>query len=282
MKKLIPTFALVLTLSAGAFFLHAQDSKSKPKPPAPAEANQKAKKKKAPPKKELYSGQHIKALIITGGCCHNYLFQTYALGSGVGALANVDFEVLNMGGKGTEAEIPFYSNPDWAKGFDVIIHNECFAKTTNPEYIKKITEAHKAGVPALVIHCAMHTYRDADVDDWRKFLGVTSRRHDHQSNYPVKIEKADHPVMKGIPTDWVTPMDELYIIEKLWPTATSLATSVSEKDKQAHPVVWVNDFDGTRVMGTTYGHSDDTFRDPVFIRLLANAIVWAAGKESAQ
>ncbi|NNE92881.1 MAG: ThuA domain-containing protein [Verrucomicrobiales bacterium] len=262
----------------------AQDDgkKSGAKQPAAAKAKNakgKGKKGKGLPKKELYSGEHIKALIITGGCCHNYIFQTYALGSGVGELANVEFQVVNMGGRGTAAKIDLYNNPNWADGFDVVIHNECFAKTTDPEYIRKITEAHRAGVPAVVVHCAMHTYRDAEVDDWREFLGVTSKKHEHKSEYPVKITAPDHPVMKKIPTDWVTPTDELYIIEKLWPNAKALATSVSENTGKEHPVIWVNDFKGTRVAGTTYGHSDETFRDPVFIRMLANAIIWTAGKD---
>ena len=124
----------------------------------------------------------------------------------------------------------------------------------------------------------MHTYRSAVIDDWRELLGVTSKRHEHKAEYPVKVEKADHPVMIGFPTDWVTPKDELYVIEKLWPKATVLATSMSEKTKKEHPVIWVNDFHGTRVFGTTYGHSDDTFRDPVFLRVLARGVVWAAGK----
>jgi len=241
--------------------------------------NKKGKKEKAPPKKEFYSGQPIKALIITGGCCHNYLYQTFALGSGVQKVANVDFEVMNVGGKGTDAKIDLYDDPDWAGGYDVVIHNECFANTADPEYIRKITDAHKGGTPALVIHCAMHTYRATEIDDWRQFLGVTSRKHDHQSNYEVKVEKADHPVMAGFPTDWVTPMDELYIIEKVEPTNTVLATSVSEKDGKAHPVIWANEFEGTRVMGTTYGHSDETFGDETFIRMLARGIIWASGKD---
>ena len=36
--------------------------------------------------------------------------------------------------------------------------------------------------------------------------------------------------LAGLPANWVTAMDELYIIEKLWPTAKALATSKSEKD----------------------------------------------------
>ena len=84
--------------------------------------------------------------------------------------------------------------------------------------------------------------------------------------------------MRGFKADWVTPMDELYIIEKLWPKSTALAVSKSEKTGEEQPVVWVNDYHGTRVFGTTYGHSDDTFRDDTFIDLLARGIVWAAGK----
>lgn len=128
----------------------------------------------------------LRILLITGGCCHHYAIQTQALKEAVAKLAQAEWTVVNEGGTGTKAQIPLYENPEWAKGFDVVVHNECFADTTDHEYIRKITHAHKAGVPAVVIHCAMHTYRAIDIDDWREFLGVTSRRHDHQSRYQVK------------------------------------------------------------------------------------------------
>ncbi|MEM7386561.1 MAG: ThuA domain-containing protein [Verrucomicrobiota bacterium] len=232
--------------------------------------------------KKLYEGDPIKALLITGGCCHNYLLQTAKLTHGTEAFADVEWTIVNEGGKGTKAQIELYDDPDWAKPYDVVVHNECFANTADPDYIRKITKGHQAGVPAVVIHCAMHTYRAAKIDDWRQFLGVTSRHHEHQSKYPVKIVDEEHPTMKGFPKDWVTPKDELYIVEKLWPKARTLATSVSEKTGEEQTVVWVNDFHGTRVFGTTYGHSDDTFRDPVFINLLARGLVWAADKGGAK
>lgn len=226
-----------------------------------------------------YSGTPLKLLLITGGCCHNYRFQSHALTNGVSATVDSTWTVVNEGGTGTRAQIALYENPDWAKPFDAVVHNECFADTDNPDYVRKIVAAHRAGKPAVVVHCAMHTYRAAKFDDWREFLGVTSLHHEHQSRYPVKLVRPEHPVLRGFPTDWVTPMDELYIIKQLWPKATALATSVSEKTGEAQPVVWVNDYHGTRVFGTTYGHSDDTFRDPVFIDLLARGVTWAAGKE---
>jgi uncharacterized protein len=220
----------------------------------------------------------LRILLITGGCCHNYPFQAQQLTNAVGKLAKVEWTIVNEGGSGTTAEIPLYSNPDWAKGYDVVIHNECFADTKNPDYIRRITAAHKAGVPAVVIHCAMHTYRATEIDDWREFLGVTSRRHDHQSKYPVKKILADHPIIKGVPDNWVTPMDELYVIEKLWPNAKALAASVSEQDGKTYPVAWINQYGKARVFGTTFGHSDDTFADPVFLGYVSRGVLWAAGR----
>ena len=224
------------------------------------------------------STKPLRALLITGGCCHNYKLQSEALTNAVAKLATVEWTVVNEGGTGTKAELPLYSKPGWAKGYDIVVHNECFADTTNHQYIRQITSAHKAGVPAVVIHCAMHTYRGTDIDDWREFLGVTSRRHDHQSRYAVKKVTPDHPIVKGIPDDWKTPMDELYVIDKLWPNAKALATSVSEKDGKTYPVAWINQYGQARVFGTTYGHSDDTFRDPVFLDYVSRGVLWAAGR----
>lgn len=215
----------------------------------------------------------IKILLITGGCCHDYPFQTKAMQlalkeRGVAA----QWTVVNDGGNGTKAQIELYKNPQWSDGFDVVIHNECFAGTKDAEYIRRITKAHHAGANAVVIHCAMHTYRDAKIDDWRQLLGVTSRRHDHQSRYPVEVVAKDHPVMKGFPDDYVSAKDELYVIEKVWPSATPLATSKSEQTGDSHPVIWVNTYGQARVFGTTYGHSNETFQDKVFLDTLSRGI----------
>lgn len=220
----------------------------------------------------------MKALIITGGCCHDYDFQTKAMQqAATDRNVNVDWTVVKEGGNGTDAQIDLYNNPDWAKGFDVVIHNECFADTTDADYIRKITSVHKAGVNAVVIHCAMHTYRATKIDDWRELLGVTSRRHEHQSKYAVNAVAVDHPIMKDFPSDYRTPMDELYVIEHVWPNTEVLARSTSEKTGETHPVIWTNKYGKARVFGTTYGHSNDTFSDEVFLTTLTRGIQWAAG-----
>lgn len=232
-----------------------------------------------PEQKTTTSPAALNVLLITGGCYHDYDFQTKQLKAAFRReKVDVSWKVVTVGCVGTKHQIDLYDDPKWAEGFDVVIHNECFADTSDPEYIRKITKAHYAGAPAVVIHCAMHTYRASEIDDWRKMLGVTSRRHDHQSNYPVRVVEKEHPIMKGFPKDWVTPMDELYIIETVWPGARPLATSVSEKSSEAHPCFWTNRYGKARVFGTTFGHSNETFADPVFGRAIVRGSLWAAGR----
>jgi type 1 glutamine amidotransferase len=224
----------------------------------------------------------IKALLITGGCCHDYGGQKEILTKGISARANVEWTVIHEGGKGTKHQVSIYKDKDWAKKYDIVVHNECFAGERDLEHIKVITEGHKAGVPAVMIHCAMHTYRKADIDDWRKLLGVTSRRHQHKSKYEVRNVAKDHPIMKGFPATYTMPLDELYVIEKLWPNTRVLATSPSEKDGKLHPVFWTSEYGKARVFGTTYGHSNATFSDEQFLNVLTRGIQWAATSKSAK
>ena len=224
------------------------------------------------------SSTPIRALLITGGCCHDYDLQAKALTEGAKPFGNITWTVVHEGGTSKNHKSALYDNPDWAKPYDVVVHNECFADLDDIVYVRKITAAHQAGKPAVVIHCAMHTYRVLKEDDWREFLGVTSRRHDHQSQYPVKLLAAKHPAMRDFPATWTTPMDELYVIEKLWPNARALASAKSEADGHEYPCVWENSYHGTRVFGTTFGHGNATWHDPVFVALVSRGVIWAAGK----
>lgn len=177
----------------------------------------------------------------------------------VGRALPVDWTVVVQGGRGTRGSMPVYARPDWSKGFDIVIHNECLADVDDPEYIRRITAGHRGGPPAVVIHCAMHSYRAAAIDDWREFLGVTSRRHTKPFPIPVRIAAPDHPAMKGFVQGWVTPVDELYVIDTVWPNTIALASAVSPEDKNEYPLAWASEYGGTRVFGTTLGHANETW-----------------------
>ena len=102
--------------------------------------------------------KNLSVLLVTGGCCHDYDFQSKAMQLAAQEKGiPIDWTIVNQGGKGTKAMIDLYKNPKWFEGFDVVIHNECFADTNDEAYIQSITKPHFDGVNAVVIHCAMHT-----------------------------------------------------------------------------------------------------------------------------
>jgi type 1 glutamine amidotransferase len=221
----------------------------------------------------------VKALVVSGGCCHDYPTQDKLLIEIVREVLPVDWTVVYQGGTARDARIPLYANADWIRGFDIVVHNECFGFVDDPEYIRRIVAAHRtSGIPAVVTHCAMHSYRNATIDDWREFLGVTSRRH--TAAHPIAVNWSDgpHPVRDGLETPWTTPVDELYVIERVWPGVRVLASAVSPEDGNAvYPIIWTNDVHGVRVFGTTLGHQD-TWADPTFQQVLARGFTWALGR----
>ena len=190
----------------------------------------------------------------------------------------VDWMIAYEGGNGTTGRMPVYDTADWAAKFDIVVHNECFADNRDEALIKRIVDAHRR-VPAVVLHCAMHSYRSAPTADaWREFLGVTTVRHTRAHQMSVKIAPGADPVMTGFKADWVTPVDELYVIDKFWPNAKAMASAVSPEDQKEYPLAWTNIYNGTRVFGTTLGHGNATFEDPTYHDLLARGFKWALGR----
>ena len=222
----------------------------------------------------------VKALLIASGAFHDYGHQSRVLVEAVNKALPVDWTIALQGSaNGTNTRYPVYDRADWAAGFDIVIHNECSADVADPVFIRRITEAHRnGGVPAMVIHCSMHSYRAAQVDDWRELLGVTTRMHTPQFRIPVKWSETGHPVTKGLQPGWVTPMDELYVIEKFWPGSHALASAIDPRTSREHPVAWTNDFNGVRVFGTTLGHGNATWDDPIYQDLLVRGFTWAIGR----
>ena len=226
----------------------------------------------------LSAAEPLKALMITGGCCHDYENQKGILSKGISARANVKFTVLHEGGSKRDHRVSVYEKQDWAKGYDVVVHNECFGGVTDKAFVHQIAKAHNNGVPAVVLHCSMHSYRNAETDEWRKVLGVTSMRHQHKTAVDVKKVNETHPVMKGFPSVWRTPNGELYEIEKIWPGTTPLATAYGARTKKDQLCVWVNKYGKGKTFGTTLGHHNETMEQGVYLDLITRGLLWSCDK----
>jgi hypothetical protein len=236
----------------------------------------------------------LHALLLTGGCCHDYGAQKDILKQGLEARANLIVDVIYATNTDTRPALPIYGNADYAKGYDVVIHDECAADINDPEVIKAVLAPHRAGIPGVNLHCAVHCYRIGDPGIkaeagseralWFDYLGLQSSGHGPQLPIAVSVTNPDHPIMQGL-SGWTTTNEEHYNNVQIFPTATPLAHGKQTvMDKNGNPKVndfvdiWVNDYHGTRVFTTTIGHNNSTVSDPRYLDLVTRGLLWACGK----
>ncbi len=240
----------------------------------------------------------LRVLLITGGCCHDYAKQKDILKQGLEARANVVVDQVHTdipaGTSATKPPLPIYGNPDYAKGYDVLIHDECAADINEPGIIKGVLAPHRAGIPAVNLHCAMHCYRIGNPAEpaqagseramWFDYLGLQSSRHGAQLPIAIRFTDQTHAVTHGL-GDWTTINEELYNNIQIFPTAKPLAhgrQTTKNKDgttkEDDYVVAWANDYHGTRIFSTTLGHNNATVEDGRYLDLVTRGLLWACGQ----
>ena len=242
----------------------------------------------------------LKALLITGGCCHDYAKQHVVISQGIQSRANVQVDVIWTDDKSTNPPLPVYDKPDWAAGYDIIIHDECAASMNSKETLTRILDAHKT-IPSIQLHCAMHSFRTGE-DRWFRRLGLQSNSHGPQEPIAITFVDKEHPIVSGrnrgisAPSeggknapltplaDWTTIKEELYNNVNLFdahPLAMGRQT-VKNKDGTKkdveYIVAWTNEKDGARSFSTTIGHNNDTVADARYLDLITRGLLWACDK----
>lgn len=237
----------------------------------------------------------LHVLLITGGCCHDYNAQKDILKMGIEARANVIIDQVHTSDSTTHPPLAILGKPDYAKGYDLVIHDECAADINDPALVEAVLKPHRDGLPAVNLHCAMHSYRIGNPNDpvtlgtphglWFEYLGLQSSRHDQQQPIAITFVDKKSPITKGM-EDWTTIHEELYnnvhIFDHAHPLARGKQT-VKEKDGTVKNfdfvVAWTNEYGPkkTRVFSTTIGHNDETVADPRYLDLVTRGVLWATG-----
>src|ERR1041385_4433744 len=218
----------------------------------------------------------LRVLLITGGCCHDYAHQKDILKKGLEARANVIIDQVHTADGSTHPPLPILGHPDYAKGYDLIIHDECGAAISDPALVQGVLQPHREGIPGVNLHCAMHCYRIGNPNDpvtpgtphglWFEYLGLQSSGHGPQRPIAVAFADKENPIVKGL-SDWTTVNEELYNNIHVFDSAHALARGkqvIRQKDGSEKTddfvVVWVNEYGPkkTRVFSTTLGHNNTT------------------------
>ncbi|WP_233215059.1 ThuA domain-containing protein [Rhodopirellula bahusiensis] len=245
----------------------------------------------------------LQVLLVAGGCCHDYASQTKLLKEGLEERLDAKVTVVLSDNTSTRARFDIYESDDWADGYDVVIHDECSADVIEKPYVNRILKQHLDGVPAVNLHCAMHSYRwddfrkpvedGADNAGWYEMLGLQSTGHGPK--FPIDVKHmSQHPITAGM-EDWTTINEELYNNVRVFDGASALIQGVQEtppnkrqlkqnpnaKAKEATAVVaWTNEYgpNKTRIFSTSLGHQNETVADARYMDLVSRGVLWAAGQ----
>src|SRR5690242_17464582 len=154
----------------------------------------------------------IRALFVCGGCCHDYEHQKDILTQGISKRANVVWTIAFDPDQTNGHQNPVYDNADWAKGFDIIFHDECSSNVKDLDIVNRILKPHQEGLPAVVLHCGMHSYRTPNYPKntpWFEFTGMNTNHHGPQIPIHVTVIDPENPIAKGL-ENWTTMEEELY------------------------------------------------------------------------
>lgn len=210
------------------------------------------------------------------------------------------------------------TDPDFKpkfKGYDVIVSNFGWKAADLPKETQKALEDYmKKGGGFVSVHAADNAWpmwlefnKMIGVGGWGgrneksgpmvyfnddgKEIRDTSKggagTHGKQHEFPIIVRAPNHPIMKGLPSIWLTSKDECYAklrgpAENMTVLATGEDQNVAERKGQHQPMLMALDYGKGRCFHTTLGHDTPAFEGVGFIVTLTRGCEWAASGKVTQ
>ena len=256
------------------------------------------------PSTSVSAAEKLKLLIVDGQNNHNWKATSPVLKSFLEKTGRFTVTISTSpprnGGEAAWAKF----RPDFASA-DVVLSN--YNGQLWPKPVQASLEKYVGGGGGLVIvHAANNAF--PQWGEWNKMIGLgwrgagygdrvtlddTGKRvrtakgkgpgagHGPQHQFAVVVRDRRHPVMAGIPAEWMHFRDELYHGQR-GPALNMniLATAFSAKAKRgtgAHePMVWWIPYGKGKVFTTVMGHADYSMKCVGFQTVVARGSEWAA------
>ncbi len=250
----------------------------------------------------------IRVLIVDGQNNHNWRAMTPPMKADLENSGRFTVDVVTTPAAKSPKSAWESFHPDFNK-YDVVLSN--YNGDAWPAPVQKALEAYVAGGGGLsVIHAANNAF--PEWGEFNKMIGLGWRNakfgdrvtvdesgkvvktikgegpgagHGAPHPYKIVIRDADHPITKGMATEWMHAKDELYHGQR-GPAENMqiLGTAFSAKEKGGtgtnEPMIWVIPYGKGRVFTTVLGHvmgSDDiAIRCTGFKTVMLRGTEWAA------
>jgi len=188
------------------------------------------------------------------------------------------------GYKVTATEDPSVFSPDGLRSFDVVVFLNTTGDVLNREQEAAMEEFIAAGRGFLGVHSAADT--EYDWSWYGELVGAYFDGHpEPQEASVVFADPAGHPVSEGMPGQ-VERFDEWYDFRTAPPSGARILATVDESSYQGgtmgdpHPIAWAQEIHGGRSVYIGFGHTGESFDEPLVRTLMDNAINWVGRRGS--
>jgi type 1 glutamine amidotransferase len=132
----------------------------------------------------------------------------------------------------------------------------------------------------------IHTGTDAEYD-WLWYnnaIGAKFKSHPQQQHAKFLVINPAHEATKMLPKEWVR-FDELYNFREPVPANIHVLIELDEATYTGgtmgkHPIAWYQKIKRGRVLQTALGHTDASYKEPLFLQHLQGAIEWVSKVKS--
>lgn len=164
---------------------------------------------------------------------------------------------------------------------DLLLFSGNHAQFGTPAFQKAIRDFAAAGKGIVLLHAATWYNWPLTTKYNDEFVCGGARGHGH-SDFAFTVTQPAHPVMKGVPANFMIN-DESYNVELSRPeSAEVLGTIPRQNPKEGQskilPSVWTVKYPGARVVCIALGHDEKSHDHPAYKQLLLNSLSWVSNK----
>jgi type 1 glutamine amidotransferase len=181
----------------------------------------------------------------------------------------------------TFTEDPKNFDSNKLKGYDAVIFLMTTGTILDADQKKAFTGFIHSGGGYVGVHSAADT--EYDWPWYGQLVGAWFLQHPAQQDAVVKIEDTTSTCTSFLPNPWkrhdewydyrINPRDKVHVLASL--DQTSYTGSKMGTD---HPIMWCHDFEGGRSWYTGMGHTQESWADPLYLKMVGEGVEWACGK----
>ncbi len=179
----------------------------------------------------------------------------------------------------TTTDASFFTRKHLKKYAAVIFLNTT-GDVLNEEQQKSFQKYIHSGKGFLGVHAATDT--EYGWPWYNELVGAYFKSHPKQQDAVLNITDPVNSTVSHLPAKWKR-FDEWYNFKNIQ-NGLNVVMTIDEKsytggeNGDVHPMAWYHEFDGGRAFYTALGHTDESYKDPLFLKHLLEGITYAMTK----